>query len=260
MTSAFRNLSVLFAVIFLTSLASAEDASVQPRAALVISSKAAASTKTPAVLADVTFTVAAAGTGTLTYVWDFGDGTPAVSGASVVHAYNVAGTYTAKVTITDSTSQSTTSTADVSVTDVLKSPKLYVTLNFAQTGKDTINLQGTLRLPPGATLGGQVAAIDVGGVVVNLTLAENGSFSDANNSIKVMVKTRANKSESVNAKFYLRLKGSFFAALADENLSNRDADREPVKIKAKIVLLGLTYSSTITQEYNAAKDIKGATR
>ncbi|HLX62924.1 MAG TPA: PKD domain-containing protein [Planctomycetota bacterium] len=62
----------------------------------------------------VSFSSAATGGfGALTYSWNFGDGSPAAPGASVTHAYAVAGTYTATVTATDVLNVS--STANVSV-------------------------------------------------------------------------------------------------------------------------------------------------
>jgi hypothetical protein len=45
----------------------------------------------------------------LTYTWNFGDGTPAATGASLPHVYSTAGTYTAVVTITDGHGGSITS-------------------------------------------------------------------------------------------------------------------------------------------------------
>jgi PKD repeat protein len=47
--------------------------------------------------------------------WDFGDGTPAVGGASVSHAFAQAGTYTVTVTVTDSAGNATQATRQVAV-------------------------------------------------------------------------------------------------------------------------------------------------
>jgi len=48
----------------------------------------------------------------LTYVWDFGDGSPPANGATPLHEYNVWGTYTVTLMVTDpvglSATQSTT--------------------------------------------------------------------------------------------------------------------------------------------------------
>ena len=49
------------------------------------------------------FTVAAtdADSDTLTYSWDFGDGSAASTQQNPTHSYTTAGTYTAKVTVSD---------------------------------------------------------------------------------------------------------------------------------------------------------------
>jgi PKD repeat protein len=54
-----------------------------------------------------------------TYAFDFGDGSAVVgpqSGANTGHTYGSAGTYTAKVTVTDAAGQSSTATSQVAVT------------------------------------------------------------------------------------------------------------------------------------------------
>ena len=55
-----------------------------------------------------------AGTAPITYTWDFGDGTPARTGAQVAHTHALAGQFTAIVTATNSLGQLST-TAEVNV-------------------------------------------------------------------------------------------------------------------------------------------------
>lgn len=55
---------------------------------------------------------------TLTYTWDFGDGSSG-SGTSVVHAYNSSGTYTVKFSVTDNDEASTTVTTTVTVDTIV---------------------------------------------------------------------------------------------------------------------------------------------
>ncbi len=52
----------------------------------------------------------------MTYLWDFGDGTPTSSQANPSHIYADAGTYTVTVTVTDSRGGSITDTFQVEVT------------------------------------------------------------------------------------------------------------------------------------------------
>jgi PKD repeat protein len=56
------------------------------------------------------------GTPPLTSIWDFGDGTPTASGSSITHAYGRNGTFTPKVTVTDSLQYKDTSSQSLPVT------------------------------------------------------------------------------------------------------------------------------------------------
>ncbi|HKG38176.1 MAG TPA: PKD domain-containing protein [Conexibacter sp.] len=54
--------------------------------------------------------------------WDFGDGTPAVGGAAVSHAFAAAGTYTVTVTATDSVGNTAQTTRQVAVAAAPRTP------------------------------------------------------------------------------------------------------------------------------------------
>ena len=58
---------------------------------------------------------APAGATITSYVWDFGDGAPAGSGAITSHTYAVAATYTVQLRVTDSTGRTATSTQTLTV-------------------------------------------------------------------------------------------------------------------------------------------------
>ncbi len=259
-----KRLLILVSLTYAVLLNAADDDAAGSRAvALSIVSKPAASPKSPAVLADTTFTATASGgTGTITYAWDFGDGTPQGSGASVVHDYSAAGTYNVVLTVTDGAGATATSPLTVVVTDAVKSPKLYITLYFKKVAVDTISLTGQLRLPSDAKLNGQTFVVNVGGVPATFTLNQFGqATAGAGNSIRVFFKPRASSDVGLNAAFILNLKGDFQSTLASNaELTNRDADRDPVKVKVAVTLLGISYSATITQEYDARKGVKGITR
>jgi large repetitive protein len=71
----------------------------------------AAQNSSPTRLDDATFFTATLTTGTnVTYVWNFGDGSPTVNGANVSHTYAVSSTYTAIVTATNSFNSQSAST------------------------------------------------------------------------------------------------------------------------------------------------------
>ena len=62
---------------------------------------------------------ASGGTGALTYSWDFGDGSAAVTGTlTPSHIYAIYGTYTATLTVTDAAGHTTQSSTMVTVNDV----------------------------------------------------------------------------------------------------------------------------------------------
>jgi len=54
---------------------------------------------------------------TLTYSWDFGDGSPAGSGVAPTHAYATTGTFTVTLTVNDGTVNSTAATATVTISN-----------------------------------------------------------------------------------------------------------------------------------------------
>ena len=80
---------------------------------------------------------------TLTYSWDFGDGTPpaapsASGGASVFHSYTTPGTYTAILTVANEDGQSSSASRTVSVV------KRTVTVGYLGDTAGTYDTKGTL--------------------------------------------------------------------------------------------------------------------
>lgn len=59
---------------------------------------------------------------TITYRWEWGDGTPATTTVSPSHAFPAAGTYTVSLTVTDGWGKATTVTRDVTVTAAAVAP------------------------------------------------------------------------------------------------------------------------------------------
>ena len=83
----------------------------------LIASGPTASLTTAATGEKIDFTAvgADANSDPLGYLWNFGDGTPVTSGASVSHAFAVAGTYVVTVTVTDGPFHSISSSVTVDV-------------------------------------------------------------------------------------------------------------------------------------------------
>ena len=55
---------------------------------------------------------------TITYLWNFGDGTPASTASAVTHTFPATGVYTVTVTATDGWGKAATTTRQVTVSSV----------------------------------------------------------------------------------------------------------------------------------------------
>ena len=94
----------------------------------------------------------------ISFRWDFGDGSPVASGINVSHTYDTPGTYTTRLTVTDSRGASANATRSISVSADLPPSLRIVTPTAGSTyrGGDTINFNGEIidpetgPLPPDA--------------------------------------------------------------------------------------------------------------
>ncbi len=106
----------------------------------------------------------AADQGTLTYSWDFGDGTPsATGGSSVLHAYSTPATYAAVLTVCDKDHACSTDTRGVVVRSRLTALGLIGAT--AGTYGTPTSLSASLVDEFGQTVNGRVVTIQVGGDV-----------------------------------------------------------------------------------------------
>ena len=231
--------------------------------------------------------------GALTYAWDWGDGTPPGSGAASNHTYVVPGTYTVTVTILEAGNPTpTVLTLPVVITDAVKSMHLQTNEVWGRTGKDSLNLSGTIRVPKNLSTKGQNLSFDIGGVQLNFvldnfgaasvstgtnidigtiaTITSNGntvvspaSTAVVNNnkaSVKLFVRQRAAGDAFVDSPFILQLKGAIQDALADETITNRDANRDNVRITVKVTYDNMLFQTNINQQFTSKKNGKGKTR
>jgi PKD repeat protein len=253
-------------------------------AATTISTDVSASTSSPGVGETVTFSAGAIDFGgyALTYAWDFGDNTTG-AGANPTHAYAVAGSYTATLTVTDSVGNSTTASIDVTVNapivgtgvdtngngvsdsfeaatgfnpsqpitvaDVqnLSVLKMSIKLNFAKPGNDAISMSGTLQIPAGIALNNQEVYLDIGGAMLSFTLNEKGVSPKGNNLFAVSVKSKKGAIGAQTAKYAVKLmKGSFATALAANGLGQTTTSK-PASTSVTLPAVTVIFNNTVLQ-------------
>ena len=233
--------------------------------------------------------------GTLTYVWDFGDGTTA-DGSSQIHTFVSAGTFNVTCTVSDNLGGSASGNVFVNVVGpvigfgldsdgdglsndvetavgvdtVLPAPimalnvsKASIMLNFAKLGKDVVSLSGTLAVPDAFMPAGQRIVIDVGGVAKGLALGSNGSASLNGDSFKLTLK-RKHKAVQANpaARFTAKFKNGDFAGTlaATSNLTNDTLKRAPRPVVISAILNGVALQKVQPLSYTATKGKSGTAK
>ncbi|HLX62659.1 MAG TPA: PKD domain-containing protein [Planctomycetota bacterium] len=219
----------------------------------VISSAANAVPSTAGVNQTVALSAAAtdANLDTLTYSWDFGDGTNG-SGASTTHAYAVKGNYTATVTVNDGHGGTASSSVGVTVnapivgegndsdgdgfSDAFETAagtdpnsaastpaplpitilplvvsKIGIKLNFAKMNSDMITLSGTLHVPAGFSVNGKKVVFAVAGAIGAFTLNSKGQGVNAKSTFKLAVKAKGGTVADQQAAYSMKLAGATFA-------------------------------------------------
>ena len=166
------------------------------------------------------------GTKITAYSWNFGDGSPAVSGEKISHTFSADGTYTVTLTVTDSNGQ--TGTYGVS-----------------------LNVSGLqVRLDPGET-NGQIFTVDVTVTNAGASPLSNVQFSDADAIVVdqlVSVKYAAGKVVNVEG--------------PDPDLSTSLAPGQSSTSTVAFVVRekgGLDLDSTVTAVDGSGKDVTGTT-
>ena len=221
--------------------------------------------------------------GALSYLWNWGDGTPPGSGPFPNHTYVVAGTYTVTVTTTEAGNPTPlVSTLSVTVTDSIQNSKLLTNERWSSPGGDSLLLFGVVHVPINQSIAGQTAFFDVGGIQLSFRLDGKGTATLTSNtnvivdpvlgtstssvaackaSVKFVVRRRANFLSFADVPFTLRIKNAAFSpALADEFITNRTAVRDSVRISAKLTIFNILFSSGINQLYLSKQGGTGKTR
>ena len=220
--------------------------------------------------------------GKLSYLWNWGDGTPPGTNAFPNHTYLVAGTYNVTVTTTEAGNPTpTVNTITVTVTDAVKKVALKTNERWSNPNHDALMCRGLLHIPTGISLAGQTVFIDIGGIQFTFVLDGSGKASISSNAnvtvdpttgastttivpCKATFKINTAKGpvgSSVDAPFILSVGAAAFSpALADETVTNRDARHVNVRITVKITAFGILFQSGVNQIFTSSAGKSGTTR
>jgi PKD repeat protein len=232
-------------------------------------------------------------TAKFTYLWNFGDGATS-SSQSPKHYYAYPGSYFATVTITDSvTHTQLTKNKTVTITDAIKSASIKAFFNYGQPTKDIVKLYGVLRLPGNGASDHSSWAFDIGstGLQFGTTLDGKGNGAITSNAnvisgisvgpnkcdgtLKVYLKKVPQGTPFQDARFQVILKsGTFLPAWATYFVTNRNAERETVRLTTKINVFNiasgsvtsnantssLLYQSTLQPQFNSVQNKRGVLR
>jgi hypothetical protein len=223
----------------------------------VISSPATA-TSDPAGPGDtVSFSISASSPdgATLTFVWDFGDGTQG-TGSSTSHVYSSAGVYTVSVSVYGPSGASTTSTITVQVSAASAAPTLAMSVSkmtgsvdFSNHSHDSITVSGVI---PGVAKGfvpaGVVFSIDVSGATQSFTLDSKGKSKTANGTLALKLPHSKQGFPGGSVPFSVKLINGAWAA--GWNMAPSDAKSStPVTLAVNVGFLGQEYATTVTVSY-----------
>ena len=227
---------------------------IQPASPVITS--AASATPNPATTGQaVAFAVGAqiASSETLTYAWDFGDGSQG-SGNSPTHTYTNAGSFTAVATVFSSASSVSSSVVVV----VEKAPvnftidKITGSVNFTRSGKDTVKFSGVL---PGVTPAfiplGTIVTVNLSGAAATFTLDKNGQGKTPVGTLVLKPVTPSKskvKTFGGDLNFTAQLTGSYAAGWGMNAATTVTA--QPITLAATIVLNGTTYQSSVQVIYS----------
>lgn len=221
-----------------------------PNRAPTIASSAKASPNVVYTLQEIAFAVAAddADGDTLTYAWDFGDGSSAL-GAESTHAYDSAGTYTVSVTVSDG-EKAVAESIEVTVLAPLPMAvtSLRMKVNFRRDGRDFCRVHGSWSLPGDFDRETAVISVSIGGAV------ETFAFSGKNR-----VKTPSGFfALRRNARFLAILRSGDWAEVwAAHGLENADVSKEPITVPIRFTVNGVPFSSEPALIYSARLDRHG---
>jgi len=233
----------------------------------------------------VTFTFVVSDSSTITYTWDFGDGTVVTTtDTTISHTYTVPNIYPVKVTATDSgghsTSDQTTFTVNAAATapggDIcaglnpiaLRVQQVSAKLKFPSTlKKDGLAFKALVDLKDGFNPAGQAVQWEIGGLVASTTLDAKGN-SPISTTLKVSLKYKLPKKgqpfTARTGKLSIAMKNQSLSTLTLAGISTLNATTTGTKGQSAstdicVVLTGFQayHADAVTGTYKAKKDKGG---
>ena len=123
----------------------------------------------------------------VSYVWNFGDGTAAGSGSKVQHTYQSAGSFTARLTVTDN--RGATAAASVLIQASTPPPKIIRVQSLALTlQNNTQGVAGTVSIKVTATDGTAVQGVNVAGSWGGIVTGSASASTDATGTATIVSK------------------------------------------------------------------------
>ena len=153
----------------------------------------------------------------------------------------------------------------------LPKPKLSIKLSFNKVDKDAISLSGSLPIPAGFTAPGQSVIVNIGGVIVGhiitnprdpkeVILNSKGKFVSADKRIKVSISATRASTQARNAKYSIKLTGSFQTKLVDEKLLNETVQNELHNVEIIIIIERLVFRKIQPVLYSAKAGKSGSAK
>ena len=178
---------------------------------------------------DFSVTASNSGNASLTYLWDFGDGSTSTN-VSPSHVFTNCGPQDVTVMISDGIVTTTTGLAfsvACAFSDLPKPASLQMKSNFAPGKLDTATFKAYVDMPTGFSVTNTAVSVEVGSVVVPFTLNAKGKAVNAFSTIKLSHKGKATSTVwQVSA----QLKGDYDTAWQNYGLTNATVRALPITV------------------------------
>ena len=151
------------------------------------------------------------------------------------------------------------STANVTATPVVGAT-FGAKLNFKKAHSDSVSISGIIPIPAGLTVAGAQLGVTIGSFIKIFPLDVHARGKSGGDSAAVAIKSVKGKVPLQNSKFTIKLsREDLAAALAPFGLTNAEAKRTAVTVRATVVFAGQINLINATLHYTARKNVSGST-